>query len=374
MLTFTAQDLLSICSSYPTVIKILTTFIPCFLTYYLFYPTWSQKQYNVEQQSNVIEEELQSKATPEAKEQTFLLSLIIPAYNEEERLPPMFLSTIKHLHSSKEKISQLCIDILSDDSGDGDHTKFAKCKPFEILIVNDGSKDSTIPTIKYIVQQTEHNPSKDYSINDINIRVFSLKQNCGKGAAVKVGMLNSNGKLCLMVDADGATNFLPSLLELLNEMKQMKEQQQEKQDRNDENMIVFGSRAHLSKDSKAKRSPVRTVLMIAFHMVVKTLCSNSIQDTQCGFKLFTSDAAEVLFGNLHLNRWAFDTEIVIMAEKLGIPIREVGVEWKEVDGSKLAVGKLGLLIASIEMFRDMLCVRVMYTLGLWRLKTQNHAN
>ena len=181
-------------------------------------------------------------------------------------------------------------------------------------------------------------------------------------------MLESSGSLCLMVDADDATNFLPSLLSLLSQMKQMAKSTKNK---HNSQLVVFGSRAHLQHDSKAKRSFVRTLLMVAFHFFVETLCSTLIHDTQCGFKLFTRDAALPLFHNLHLTRWAFDTEVVVMAQKMNIPIAEVGVEWKEVDGSKLASTKLNLLISSVEMLRDMLCVKVMYSLGLWRLESIN---
>jgi len=131
---------------------------------------------------------------------------------------------------------------------------------------------------------------------------------------------------------------------------------------------VFGSRAHMEQESKAVRSAVRTFLMNAFHFFVKTLCSSKIHDTQCGFKLFTRSAAITLFSNLHLRRWAFDTELVAMAEMLNMSIAEVGVNWHEVDGSKLDTSKIALALVSLGMLRDMICVRSCYTLGLWRLR------
>jgi dolichyl-phosphate beta-glucosyltransferase len=92
-----------------------------------------------------------------------------------------------------------------------------------------------------------------------------------------------------------------------------------------------------------------------------------VHDTQCGFKLFTKDAARTLFATLHLERWAFDIEIIFVAEALGYPIMEQGVNWREVDGSKLIQSKLDVVRTSLVMARDMLCVRMCYLLGIWTL-------
>ena len=107
--------------------------------------------------------------------------------------------------------------------------------------------------------------------------------------------------------------------------------------------------------------------MHAFHFFVETLCSASINDTQCGFKLFTRDAAILLFSTLHLERWAFDIEIITLAEKLSIPMIETGVNWQEIDGSKLDTSKVALLVASVNMLRDMVCVNLCYSFGIWKL-------
>jgi hypothetical protein len=82
-------------------------------------------------------------------------------------------------------------------------------------------------------------------------------------------------------------------------------------------------RAHLAKDSIATRAFYRTVLMKGFHWYVQLMVTPNVQDTQCGFKLFTRRAAKSLFGSLHLYRWAFDTELIYLAERLHIPIAEV---------------------------------------------------
>lgn len=82
-------------------------------------------------------------------------------------------------------------------------------------------------------------------------------------------------------------------------------------------------RAHLQSDSVAKRAFYRTVLMYGFHFLVSIFCTKSIRDTQCGFKLFTRKSAQILFSNLHLDRWAFDIELIYIAEQLKIPLIEV---------------------------------------------------
>jgi dolichyl-phosphate beta-glucosyltransferase len=101
--------------------------------------------------------------------------------------------------------------------------------------------------------------------------------------------------------------------------------------------------------------------MYGFHLLVLT-CVQGIKDTQCGFKLFTRKTAHTLFPSLHINRWAFDVELLYLARVLGVPVVEASVNWTEVEGSKLDP-----LTSSIQMARDILRIRLCYTVGLWRL-------
>lgn len=277
-----------------------------------------------------------------------LLSVIIPAYNEERRLPSMLASTIDYLTDAHHELVGLCQEAIDISNSESHESKNAS---FELIIVDDGSNDSTIEAIQNLLSKKEN------STNDIIIRILNLHRNSGKGAAIRTGMLDSSAHLCLMADADGATEISSGLPRLLRAIASGK------------NTMAFGSRAHLQQKSQVTRTMSRTILMHAFHFFVRALCSNYIQDTQCGFKLFTRSTAHSLFRNLHLTRWAFDTELVVIAERLGLGIAEVGVQWEEVDGSKLDNGgKLGLAITSLGMLRDMLCVRVCYGLGFWKLK------
>lgn len=184
-------------------------------------------------------------------------------------------------------------------------------------------------------------------------------------AAIKTGMFIAKGHYKLMVDADGATDFGPGLQNLVDNLSTHT---------NANRIGVFGSRAHLQGESTAKRSFLRSLLMWAFHFFVRLLVSSSIQDTQCGFKLFDREAARIIFSNLHLQRWAFDTEVVCLCHLLQVTMVEVAVPWQEIEGSKLSTSKFALAVASITMLRDMICVRLCYTLRLWTASLDSPTN
>ena len=282
--------------------------------FYIFQPALVQKSFD---EDNVIEENLTLKNDCSDEDCEHLLSLVIPAYNEEERLPPVLNEFIEYLHTNKDTLVQQCKEALEGNSNNSNDAQQQSNvtgkykKPFQIIVVNDGSSDDTVKSTKNLLQTI----SGDL-LQCTSIKILTFKQNSGKGAAVKAGMLrSSSSKLCLMVDADGATTF-SSLHDLLNNLKS-----------DPEARIAFGSRAHLQEQSKAKRSFMRTLLMNGFHFFVEFLVGSEIKDTQCGFKLFRGDVVQDLFGNLHLQRWAFDTELVVIAGKQGVGIVEVGVEW-----------------------------------------------
>ncbi|RUO96817.1 nucleotide-diphospho-sugar transferase [Jimgerdemannia flammicorona] len=215
---------------------------------------------------------------------------------------------------------------------------------YEILVVDDGSCDNTA---EVALEFAKDNKNAD-------IRVLKLEANRGKGGAVTQGMLSSAGELLLMVDADGATKF--SDLDLLE--KRLKEVLK------DDLAIAIGSRSHLVKtDAVVKRSFIRNFLMRGFHTTLLLLGISGIADTQCGFKLFTRAAARRIFPNMHVERWIFDIEILLLAQMIGCPIVEVQVNWHEIDGSKVSLVK-----DPIWMGIDLLIIRLNYLLGSWRIK------
>ncbi|XP_074770201.1 dolichyl-phosphate beta-glucosyltransferase isoform X2 [Athene noctua] len=189
------------------------------------------------------------------------------------------------------------------------------------------------------------------------VRVLSLVKNRGKGGAVRMGVFSSRGKKILMADADGATKFA--------DIEKVEEGLKNLQPWPNQMAISCGSRAHLEKDSIAKRSYFRTLLMYGFHFLVWFLCVKEIRDTQCGFKLLTREAASRTFSTLHIERWAFDVELLYIAQRLRIPIAEVAVNWTEIEGSKLVP-----FWSWLQMGRDLLFIRLRYMTGAWQLETR----
>ncbi|XP_067626255.1 dolichyl-phosphate beta-glucosyltransferase [Eurosta solidaginis] len=254
------------------------------------------------------------------------LSVIVPAYNEEQRLPSMM---------------EECLNFLEEKSKDASFT-------YEVIVVSDGSSDGTVSlALKY---------SKRFTAN--KLRVLELIDNRGKGGAVRLGMLSARGRYLLFADADGATKF-SDYAKLEQSIRSVATDWQS-------DAIVVGSRAHLEKEAIATRSFFRTFLMHGFHFLVWLFAVRSIRDTQCGFKLLTRSAAHKLFKNLHVERWAFDVELLYMAERLKIPISEVSVNWKEIEGSKLTP-----VWSWLQMGVDLFLIWFRYTIGAWQLYDEN---
>lgn len=202
-------------------------------------------------------------------------------------------------------------------------------------------------------------------------KYLALDPNRGKGGAVKAGILAATGLYRLMVDADGATRF-SDLSKLTSSI--LPRPEEENDGATTAAVTAWGSRAHLQdqSDHKKKRSLPRQVLMHGFHAFVKLLGtrkgSTYVRDTQCGFKLFSQRAAVLLFSNLHLTGWAFDVELLILCSFFHFPVVEVPVEWREVDGSKLSTSPLNVAKVALSMLRDMICVRICYETGLWKIQ------
>uniref|UniRef100_A0A8C0UPB8 Dolichyl-phosphate beta-glucosyltransferase n=1 Tax=Cyanistes caeruleus TaxID=156563 RepID=A0A8C0UPB8_CYACU len=224
------------------------------------------------------------------------LSVVVPSYNEENRLPLMMDEALDYLEKRQKQ--------------DPSFT-------YEVVVVNDGSKDQTAKVAKEYC--------KKYGSD--KVRVISLEKNRGKGGAVRTGVFSSRGKNILMADADGATKFA--------DIEKVEEGLKNLRPWPNGMAISCGSRAHLEKDSIAKRSYFRTLLMYGFHFLVWFLCVKEIRDTQCGFKLLTREAALQTFSNLHIERWAFDVELLYIAQRLKIPIAEVAVNWTEIEGREI---------------------------------------
>lgn len=238
------------------------------------------------------------------------LSVIIPAYNEVSRLPKYLTSVVRYL-----------VDTFGTAA--------------EIIVVDDGSLDATA-----------EEALKADSGSGL-VRVIRLKQNRGKGYAVKTGMLAAKGRLRLFADADGATP-IEELHKLLVAVDGGAD-------------IAVASRA-LQDDSRIVDSRIsRRVMGTCFNLMVRSLTVPGIRDTQCGFKLFNGAVADRLFTTQRIPGFGFDPEVLFLAHKLSYRIVEVPVNWKDVVGSKVNV-----LNDSVRMFLDLLRIRMFWKAGVYQ--------
>jgi dolichyl-phosphate beta-glucosyltransferase len=260
------------------------------------------------------------------------LSVVVPAYNEEERLPRMLDETLDFLEARAKGKTKL----PTENPYNSDRFTY------EIIIVNDGSRDGTSQCADRYCKMFDHD----------KVRVITLEKNRGKGGAVRAGVLASRGNYIIFADADGASKF--SDIEKLEKFMYHNI---------DSNLTVaIGSRAHMEEEAIASRSLFRTILMKGFHFLVWTCCVRTIRDTQCGFKMFNRNAALLLFKNYHNESWAFDVELLYLAEQLGCTMGEIAISWKEVDGSKIVP-----VFSWVRMGWDVVCLATLYNLGVYNV-------
>ncbi len=220
------------------------------------------------------------------------LSLIVPAYNEQERLASNLSEIIEYLEGTQ--------------------------KPYELIVVDDGSSDDTISILN------------DYKAKNSNVKVISYQPNMGKGYAVRMGMLESAGEYIAFSDAD-----LSAPIEDMDKLFCAIEPDYD---------IAIGSRA-VRGSKLAKHQPLyRELGGKALNLVIRVLAVRGIHDTQCGFKLFRGDLARKIFSMCFINGWSFDVEALYLARKLGFSIIETPVRWSHSEGSKLRPFSAGMQV------------------------------
>jgi dolichyl-phosphate beta-glucosyltransferase len=239
------------------------------------------------------------------------LSIILPAYNEQERLPPYLTSITRYL----------------SQRGDS----------YEILVVDDGSRDETVQRVR------------QFAVDAPAVRLIRFPDNRGKGAAVRAGMLAAHGTLRLMADADGATP--------IQEIERLEHALIEGTD------LAIGSRFLGSRDRQYRVQARwhRTVLGNGFNRMAQQLGLEGITDTQCGFKLFRKRVAEDLFSVARIDGYGFDLELLYVARRRDYRIAEVPINWMDQPGSKVRV-----FLDGLRMFRELLAVRRHAAQGLYR--------
>lgn len=222
------------------------------------------------------------------------LSVVIPAFNEEQRLPGTLATILPFLRSRGET--------------------------FEVVVVDDGSRDRTAEVAGQAGPE---------------VRVLKNPGNRGKGYSVRNGMLNAQGAWRLMSDAD-----LSTPIEELDRLKAALTDGAE---------IAIASRAVSGANLEKRQSIMRETSGRFFNLLVRTLHLPGVKDTQCGFKLFSAAAARAAFTESTLDGFAFDVEALVLARRAGFRITEVPVTWRNDEQSRVSFGRG--LAAFVDLFR-----------------------
>lgn len=229
------------------------------------------------------------------------LSIVIPACNEENRLPQTFDRILAWLHGQRFKFQ-------------------------EIIVVDDGSHDATAGVVE------------DYSKPPSPIRLLRNPGNKGKGYAVRHGVLDAEGEWILYTDAD-----LSTPIEELQKLADAAAQQNA--------VIAIGSRAVDRSLVAVHQSPFREYSGRFFNLVMRAVTGLPFHDTQCGFKLYRADAAKAVFSRQEQDGFSFDVEDLVIARKLGLRAVEVPVRWANVEGTKVTLAQ------GLRSFTDLLQIR-----------------
>ena len=219
------------------------------------------------------------------------LSIVIPAFNEGKRISRTLETLQKFLERQGWKT--------------------------EVIVVNDGSSDDTAAVVE------------SYRARWNGLQLLDNGGNRGKGFSVRNGALVAQGDVILFTDADlsspitEASKLIDPILDGHCD-------------------VAFGSRAIDRSLIGVHQSPFRETSGRIFNLFVQGLTGLAFKDTQCGFKAFTARAAQTLFPRQKIERWGFDPELLFLARKFGLPVREIAVEWAHDDRSKISYLKDGL--------------------------------
>ncbi|MBI4556183.1 MAG: glycosyltransferase family 2 protein [Candidatus Hydrogenedentes bacterium] len=225
------------------------------------------------------------------------LSLVIPAYNEEKRIG--------------ETLRGACAYLAAQQYNS------------EIIVVDDGSRDATRALVE-----------REFP----RIRVVSYQPNCGKGHAVKKGMMAATGDFRVYFDADASTP--------IEELEKLWPRFEAGAD------IVIGSRALPNSDVQLHQTWYRENMGRFYNVILRTLGLTRFRDTQCGFKGYTAPATQIVFPRVTFSSYSFDAEALFIAELHGLRIEEVPVRWINSPHTRV-----NPITDASRMLRDILTIR-----------------
>lgn len=239
------------------------------------------------------------------------LSVVIPLYNEAHRLGKTF-----------EALARFAA--------------FPWSTPFEVVFVNDGSRDETARMVQ------------DFATRFPNVRLVSHQHNRGKGAAVKTGMLAARGVWRLFLDADMATDLseFQKFLRFFGAGAS----------------VVIGNRRIDGAEVLIHQSWIRETMGGVYTALANLFTRAGVSDFTCGFKCFSADAAQAIFSRSEIARWSYDAEILFLAHRLGYAIQEVPVVWRNDGATRVRLWK-----DTPRAFFDLLLIRVLALRGRYHL-------
>lgn len=238
-----------------------------------------------------------------------LITVVIPAYNEEKRIIPTLKSIV--LYFSKKLIAH------------------------EIIVVDDGSTDATVKAVCSL--------KSVYS----QISVLSLEKNSGKGKAVRQGMLKAKGDFILFMDADSST-AIEEFEKMIPIIRQNKD-------------IVIGTRKIEGAQIIEHQPFLREFFGRGFTWFSNIITQAHVSDFTCGFKCFSQKAAKEIFRKARIDDWSFDAEILFLAKKMGYEIIEIPVRWKNDRATKVR-----LIHDIIHSLKGLLLIRIDSARRLYR--------
>jgi dolichyl-phosphate beta-glucosyltransferase len=226
------------------------------------------------------------------------LTVVIPAYNEAGRIEPGLRRAVDYLRG--------------------------RGLSYELLVVDDGSRDNTVEVASAFAGE--------------GVRVIRQEKNRGKGAAIKAGVLASRGDRVLLSDADFSTPI---------------EELEKLEARLEKTPVVIGSRGLADSEVQQHQPFYRELMGKTFNRIIRVLGVRGLRDTQCGFKLLQGDLARSLCSDLTIDGFAYDVELLWLAQRRGHGIGEVGVVWVNSPDSRVDP-----IRSSLSMFRDVIRIRL----------------